>query len=858
MVVRLPGLLRADDAVQRPSLTTGSPGSPFGVDPPASVSQGEGEPVAVRLLCRGVVQGVGFRPAVCRLASAAGLDGVLTNIVGAVRLDLAGPRAVLEAFVTTFPAALRPPIRLEELKVEWLCRPWPSGLAIGAGVQIRAGHRQPLEEGWFAPSLSADLAPCRDCLAELCDPRSRRFRYPFLSCSRCGPRYSIATAEPWCRDHTTLVAFPPCADCRREFDDPADRRFHAETIACPACGPRLQLWLAEPAATAFAPCPSQDPLERSLALLKGGGILALQGVGGFQLLVDATQPEAVQRLRRRKARPAKPFALLVSELSQLRDLVWVDAQERQWLLHPSAPIVLLRRQPMASRVPVGVAPGSDSLGVLLPASPLHQLLAEAMGGPLVCTSGNRSGEPLCLEPREARVRLFGIADAVLEHDRPIARRLDDSLLQVSSGRRSLLRRARGFCPEPLALPPALAAAGSEAGADVLALGSDLKAAPALAQGDRCWLAPHLGDLAGPGCLDRLRMGLAEELRRPRSGALHLAFDGHPGYLSRHQAISLPLPLRPVAHHLAHGLAVVAEHGLQAPLLLLALDGLGYGDPGEETVARPLLRGGEVLLVDRDPSGAWRSRSVAHLLPFPLPGGERAMREPRRAALGLLHRAGALDHPGAWRLERAFHPLDRSLLLQALQTGCQAPLCSSAGRLFDAAASLLGLVQVQHHEGEGGQKLQAAALRAPSSTTRRVAHASASIGLCLSPQAEGRPSLLDWRPLLQGLLARSRPGGDRHDAAAWFHQSLAAGLSFSLAELVGRLRLPRPAVRIALCGGCFQNRLLLECTAEALRGQGLEPFWSEAVPCNDGGLAVGQLWAVRRGLTSGGDGGGGGL
>jgi hydrogenase maturation protein HypF len=894
--------------------------------------------VGLRLLCRGLVQGVGFRPAACRLARELGLEGRLLNGPGAVQLELAGPRPSLELFVQRLPPSLKPPARLQELEMQWLADPLPPALAPGCGLILTAAPPRPLAEGWAAGSLVADLAPCPDCRAELADPRSRRHRYPFLSCSRCGPRYSIARAEPWCRAHTTLASFPLCPACRREFEDPADRRFHAETIACPACGPRLRLhWLAtaaerrQPPSSVAVATPDMEPLAAAAALLRAGGILALQGVGGYQLLVDAGDAAAVARLRRRKRRPGKPFALLVADASWLASLVCLDAAERAALAHPAAPIVLLRRHPAAAAALPGVAPGSPSLGVMLPASPLHQLLVGAVGRPLVCTSGNRSGEPLCIDPLEAHACLSGIADAVLEHDRAIVQRLDDSLLQVIEGRPVLLRRARGFAPEvvplaaqppdpagPLATAPAvrgLAARGRAASplatTGVIGLGSDLKSAPALAIGDHCWLAPHLGDLAADRSLQRLERGLAEWLAAHGHAGLSLACDAHPGYLSHQLAAAISraaaaghvirphppdhpspadrpdhpdltdltdhlarrgqpdaagqpavpaegasgdradavpctsaaaaaLPLWPVSHHLAHGLAVVAEHGLRPPLLLLAFDGLGYGPPPRPpAVPRPQWRGGEVLLLDVIDGGGWRAEPLARLRPFPLPGAERALREPRRCALGLLDRAGLQDHPGAWRLQRAFPAPDRSLLLQALAAGCQAPECSSVGRLFDAVASLLGLVQVLAFEGQAGLRLQAAAMRGLAQAGPVAAEL---LPLCPLPTG---PDQLDWGPLLAELLAGVAAAADRRRLAARFHQGLAEGLAASLLRLLQTRGRHPGSVPVALSGGCFQNRLLLELTAAALRRRGLAVHWNEAVPGNDGGLALGQILAVRQ-------------
>ena len=779
----------------------------------------------LRLVCGGVVQGVGLRPRLARLATALGLVGSVANVRGGVRIDLQGERPALESFLARLPQELPAAARLEPLRPRWLAPRWPAP----RGVQLVAAAPRPLGVGLVAPSLCADRAPCAACLAELADPADRRHGYAFLSCSDCGPRYSIATAEPYARAHTTLAAFPLCPACRAEFEDPADRRFHAETIGCALCGPRLQLLTAEGTAAAA----DGDPLEAAVTLLEAGRILALQGVGGFQLLVAADDDGAVARLRHRKRRPARPFALLVGEESGLSPWLRISAAEREALQGPAAPIVLLQRRFSASDPWGQVAPGCPCLGVMRPASPLHHLLVQRFGRALVATSGNRSGEPLCLAPAEALERLAGIADAFLVHDRPIARALDDSVLQIIEGRPALLRRARGFAPQPLPLP-------LPPGPPLLALGGDLKNAPALAQGGRLWLAPHQGDLDDGRLLERLQQGLSElegKVKTPPLAAV--ACDAHPDYRSHQLAHGRGLPCHRVGHHLAHALAVAAEHGLKPPLLAFCADGLGYGEGEGEA-----LRGSELLWID---TGS--CRRLAALRPFPLPGGERASREPRRVALGLLHNADLLAHPGAAAVEAAFSAADRALLLQALAGSCNSPHGSSLGRLFDAVASLLGLAQVLSYEGEGGLRVQGAAEQAgefaggyPLPLIQDSAATDAAGGLPL-----GR---LDWEPLLRCLLAEIAAGEGVAVCAARFHRGLASGIAEALATASSAAAAAAAAAaasdcrQVVLGGGCFQNRLLLELCLAELRARGLQPFWPQAVPAGDGGLAVGQVLALR--------------
>ncbi len=822
----------------------------------------------LEILCRGVVQGVGFRPRVWQLAHALGLTGTLRNVAGAVLLDLQGERPQLEQFLTRLPGELPAAARLEALESRWCAplQPAPRGLTIAAGPP------RPLGAGLIAPALVADRAPCPACRAELLDPANRRHGYPFISCSVCGPRYSIATAEPFSRAHTTLAAFPLCRACQAEFGDPANRRFHAETIGCPACGPRLRL--LDPAGGTLA-APQAEPLAAALALLRGGGILALQGVGGFQLLVNAADGTAVARLRQRKRRPHKPFALLVDTVQRLASLLRPSAAELAALADPAAPIVLLPCSEAAHRRALpGVAPGSPALGVMLPASPLHLLLALGFAAPLVATSGNGSGEPLCTGPAEALERLAGLADGFLVHDRAIARPLDDSVLQLIDGRPALLRRARGFAPEPLALPPqplpqpgpqpTPQAAAGEGPSALLALGGDLKSAPALALGDRLWLAPHLGDLADGRALAHWRRGVAELLAHPGLAPAAVALDRHPGYLS-HQALprllaaaAPDLPRWEVAHHLAHGLAVALEHGLSPEgLPLLALDGLGFGAGAVPLWGCELLRlepGGAGPGGGRGGGreGGLELRRLASLRPFPLPGAERAVREPRRSALGLLHGAGLLDHPGAAAVRGAFEPRELGLLRQALASGCNAPHCSSAGRLFDAVAALLGLVAVASHEAQAGLALQAAAAAADPGAGAYPLPLRPAPG----PGGGAEPlALLDWQPLLECLLADRAAGRPVELCAARFHNGLVAGLVEAVLDAVASAAgsaVSSPssstAPAVALAGGCFQNRLLLEGLVDALRRRGIGPCWPERLPAGDGGLAAGQIAALRLGTA----------
>jgi hydrogenase maturation protein HypF len=528
----------------------------------------------------------------------------------------------------------------------------------------------------------------------------------------------------------------------------------------------------------------------------------------------------VERLRTRKRRPHKPFALLVDDPARLAPLLNPTPAEQAALADAAAPIVLLPcRDDRHGALFPGVAPAAPALGVMLPASPLHLLLAQDFGGPLVATSGNRSGEPLCTEPAEALEVLGEIADAFLVHNRPIARPLDDSVLQLIDGHPALLRRARGYAPEPLPLARPVAGA-------VLALGGDLKSAPALALGDRLWLAPHLGDLADARVQERWRQGLQELLQRHGDVITAVVMDRHPGYGSHQQAAAL---LAEAGLTARIPLRAVGEHGLALPLAVLALDGLGYG------TGKAPLWGGELLWLAE--TGTQR---LASLRPFPLPGGERAMREPRRSALGLLHEAGLLEHPGARRLQAAFATDEWQGLLAALASNCNCPRTSSAGRLFDAVAAMLGLVTIASHEAQAGLAVQAAALRGGGMVLGEElgGYSLPYRAVGSSEVGESEPDVvIDWMPLVLALLEDISGGQPAERCAARFQNGLVVGLVATVVELV-----PDDA-DVALMGGCFQNRGLLEGLLSGLRERGRRSFWSERVPLNDGGLAVGQVMVI---------------
>jgi hydrogenase maturation protein HypF len=803
----------------------------------------------LRLQMEGLVQGVGFRPFVHRLASALELAGWVENTAAGVCLELEGPAAALEAFLARLPRERPPHSRLDRLQQQWL----PPQSSAGFRILTRAEQDSPGRPPAAATALQLpDLAPCAACLAELSDPASRRCGYAFTSCAHCGPRFSILRALPFERRHTALASFPLCAACASEYADPSNRRFHAQTSGCPACGPRLSWFtpggprLRDPARPSgpISPC-----LAAAAAALRAGRIVALQGVGGFQLLCLAGSEVAVAELRRRKGRPEKPFALLAPDLAWVRRHCLLGPAEERLLTAPAAPIVLLRRRPpewvepdpeagasnsIASSIATGVAPHNPWLGVMLAASPLHALLLRELGEPLLASSGNRSGEPLCADPERVEEELGAIADGILCHNRPIANPVDDGLIQLAAGAPMLLRHARGQAPSVLSLTPLLPHPDRLAG--VVAMGGQLKGSLAIGvAGGRAWLGPHLGDLDSLAAEQRLRQVLSDALERFGLRPRCFVVDGHPAYASRRIGAELAaaagVPLLEVQHHQAHLLACMAEHGLPPPAVGVAWDGAGHGGDGT-------LWGGECLRLE-EPGGAAPFTRLARLRPFPLPGGERAMREPRRAALGLLYAGfGPAAFEGVTRLLpslAAFGADERPVLARMLQQRLHSPLCSSVGRLFDAIASLLGLAQRCSFEGQAALRLEAAARAALPAVPGRLSPATAGYTVAICPGGHGEPWLLDWQPLLEAVLHDLAVDRPVEAIALAFHQALAQ----LLPALAGQLGVKR----LLLAGGCFQNRLLLELAVQCLADAGIEALWPQRIPCNDGGLALGQLLAA---------------
>ena len=753
-----------------------------------------------RLRVTGTVQGVGFRPFVYRHAVRLGLSGEVGNDAAGVHVEVEGSPAALDELEDLVRHHPPPLARVQSVAAETLP-------VIGRrGFEVVASTRSEAVE----VPIPVDVGPCSACLAQLHDPDDRRHRYPFINCTDCGPRYTITRAVPYDRPQTTMASFTMCMPCRAEYEDPGDRRFHAQPNACADCGPRLVLTTAQGEVLADA----EQALQQAEALLRGGGLLAVKGVGGFHLATVADDADAVAELRRRKARDDKPFALLVADVAAATRLVGLDPEAAAELAGPRRPIILAPRRDDAA-VADGVAPGLDELGVMLPPSPLHDLLARDLGRPLVLTSGNLSDEPIAYEDADAHERLGPLVDAVLGHDRAIHVRCDDSVVRAGiRGGLQPLRRSRGHAPEPLHLP-----AGSHR--SVLAVGAELKSTVAVTRAGTAVLSHHLGDLEHAATHRAFLEAIDHLLRVHEIAPEVVAHDLHPEYLSTKLAVDLDLPQVAVQHHHAHIASCLAEHGETGPVLGLALDGLGWGT--DDTAW-----GGEVLACDLD--GFDR---LAHLAPVALPGGAAAVREPWRMAVSWV--AHAFDDEQAREVAAGLD--ERWPAVLEVVGSSRALATTSAGRLFDAVAALLGLRSRVTFEGQAAIELEARARRVPVSCLPPVE----ATGIEVHRAPGGAPWVLDPAGLIREVVRRRDGGEGVAEAAAWFHTALAA----ALVDVSLRLARERGLDAVALSGGVYQNRRLTDLVADGLERGGLRVLVHRRVPPNDGGISLGQAAIAAR-------------
>jgi hydrogenase maturation protein HypF len=777
----------------------------------------------LRIVARGLVQGVGFRPAIALAARKRGLSGSVRNLRNGALVEVQGEEGAVLAFRNDFPSLLPSAASLDSLDCAE-AEPIPGERAF----EVASSGT----EGPSRFSVPPDMALCPDCLREFLDPSDRRHLYPFISCGSCGPRYTYMSELPYDRAATSMAAFPPCPECRAEYEDPSDRRYRIEGISCPECGPRV------------------EGLEEGIAALRSGLVAAIKGIGGFHLACLADEEGPVELLRSRKARPRKPLAVMYPSLAALEEAALLSDDERAALASPEAPIVLVSKRRFCAPPAEGVAPHNASIGVMIPYSPLHLLVLREIGRPLVMTSANLPGDPLVIDDRAAREGLGGIADAIIGHDRKIHRRADDGVALVCAGATMSLRRGRGSAPRPIKLP-------EPCPVPILAVGSELKSTVSVAIGEDLATSPHIGDLEGLASYEHFRKTVGGMLDWYGVEPALVACDLHPGYESTRFAEEFArargIPLVRVQHHHAHLLAAALDGGVLGPgaeggaegLLGLILDGTGYGSDGT-------IWGGEIILAR---GSSFERRG--HLSAVPLPGGEAAIREPWRIAAGL----GLLSRIPAGRSERDVEAAARAALDPAVS-----PPSSSCGRLFDAAAAILGFDGLVTFEGEAAMWLEA--LASGTSAAEAAARGGAASGRSAASgrgAAFGRgaaaalppPYDLDGRALLASLAERARgirsAGSDRaldeaRGLALGFHLALAEGLAGAAAREALGIGLRE----LYLSGGVFQNRIFVEAFVEAIRRRGVEPRLGSRVSVNDAGISVGQaaagILAVREGIV----------
>ena len=756
-----------------------------------------GRLVRLRLRVGGTVQGVGFRPFVHRVASELRLTGSIGNDDDGVWCEVQGSRPALEAFERRLVEDAPALARIEAIAATVIeARAGETAFAIEPSRSVG---------GAAAATIPPDVAPCRSCSAEVQRAGDRRHRYPFTCCTDCGPRYTVVRSLPYDRERTSMAPFAMCELCRREYETPGDRRHHAQANSCPRCGPRLSVVSfrsdeAGDGAAAGDPADG-DPLDRSVAALRTGAIVALKGVGGYQLLCRADDADAVARLRRRKRRDEKPFAVLVASVDAAAELVELDDAGIRALTGPETPILLATRRTNGA-VAENVAPGSRLLGVMLPASPLHLLVARAVGGAVVCTSGNVTDDPLAIDDSDAAERLGGIADLLLKHDRVIERRADDSVGAVVAGSFQILRRARGFAPRPVDL-------GTN-GEVVLGVGAELKNTVCLAADRAAHVSAHVGDLENEATLRAFEGAVADLLSLTRAAPVAVAHDLHPEYLSTKFALAQDIaPTVGIQHHHAHLASCLADNGHDAPVVGVTFDGFGWGTDAT-------LWGGEFLVGD-----ASAYVRAAHIRPVGVPGGVQAVREPWRMAVAHLVAADESHDRIAARVRRDVADVGRvaGLVAASLET-------SSVGRLFDAVAALAGTVDTVTYEGQAAILLEQAATRSGWSPRFGI---------------DDEPTIgIDPAPVFVELVDRLERGADAGEVAAGFHD----GVARMIVDVCGRLRDRGSPSTVALSGGVFQNRRLVELTVPLLEARGFVVLRHRQVPPNDGGISLGQVAVAR--------------
>ncbi|MDQ7063581.1 MAG: carbamoyltransferase HypF [candidate division KSB1 bacterium] len=741
-----------------------------------------------KIRINGIVQGVGFRPFVYRLAQECGIAGFVNNSSDGVLIEAEGPPEALATFRERLRREAPPLSHIVEFEYDDLPPRGDTQFVI----------QQSRRDSAPVTLISPDVATCDDCLRELFDPGDRRYRYPFINCTNCGPRYTIVYTIPYDRGNTSMRVFPMCPECEREYHDPANRRFHAQPNACPKCGPQVTLYDRR-----GQPIDADDPIARAVDLLRAGHILAIRGLGGFHLAVDAHNDAAVRELRRRKGRAEKPFALMAPDLDSIEKFCIVSEAERELLQHPTRPIVLLPARD-GHRIAPSVAPNQRYLGFILPYTPLHHLLLRGHFDALVMTSGNFTEEPIAIGNGEALERLAHLADYFLLHNRDILQRCDDSIARMAAGKPRIIRRSRGYVPAPVFLK-------TPTRRNILACGGELKNTIALSRGNTVFFSQHIGDLDNPAALAFFENSIAHLQRILEIEPEIIAYDLHPEYLSTKWALAQDLPKIGVQHHHAHLAAVMAENGVEVRTIGIILDGTGYGTDGT-------IWGGEVLVGDF--SGFER---FAHLEPVPLPGGEAAIRQPWRMAVSYLYAAYG---EALWDLPllQRIHEEKVRIILQMIDKRLNAPLTSSCGRLFDGVAALLGIRDEINYEAQAAIELE---MHIDETVDEFYAEAL---------PARTAKGALDWRPLIRVIVEELQRGEPVGRIAVRFHRTFAE-LFIRAAE---HAREETGLQRVGLSGGVYQNTYFFEYMVQRLQEHDFEVLTHSLVPTNDGGLALGQI------------------
>ena len=799
----------------------------------------------ISIVIRGAVQGVGFRPFVYRLATEMGLPGWVLNSSDGVFIEVEGSKARLDEFIIRLQKESPPHAFIQSLEFSHLD---PVGYKI---FEIKRSD----STGEKTALVMPDIATCTDCLKEIFDPANRRYLYPFTNCTNCGPRFSIIKTLPYDRVNTSMSVFQMCPECQAEYEDPSDRRFHAQPNACPVCGPKLELWDADGVKIAEA----HEAMISAVNAIREGKIVAIKGLGGFHLVADARNETAVKLLRERKHREEKPFALMFPSLESIKKECEVNFLEERLLTSPESPIVLLNRRfatdidPLKlaerienfsifknpdSEIAPSVAPNNPYFGIMLPYTPLHHILMRELGFPIVATSGNISDEPICIDEREALIRLHGIGDFFLVHNRPIVRHVDDSIVRIIFGRELVIRRARGYAPLPVQIK-------SKTGSSILAVGAHLKNTVALKLKTNVFISQHIGDLETTEAYNAFRRVISDFQTLYEAKPDSIACDLHPDYLSTQYARISRKQMYEIQHHYAHVASCMAENQIEGDLLGVSWDGTGLG------IDRTIW-GGEFLVTTAD-----SFKRVASFKQFPLPGGEKAIKEPRRSGLGLLF--ALLGESSFTQMDietiKAFTKSEINLIQQMLKSSTNCPLTSSAGRLFDAIASLTGLRQHISFEGQAAMELEYLTAQSNTNDTYSFSvdginvKAKQEIKTSELPQnietesaKDNKESVedilvIDWSPMIKEILNDVRHQIPAYNISRKFHNTLTE-IIITVAKHVG---LPR----IVLTGGCFQNKYLTERTVRRLIEEGLKPYWHQRVPPNDGGISLGQIYAVIR-------------